>query len=214
MRKVLGSFVLLTSMAASTFGAAPRINHTPLSCISDDANPKIVAKIAGARAARVYFRAAGEQTEYWVEMRQRGSDFWTVLPYLCQRNAVSYRIVANGDADATTPEYNVPLRNDCAAFKLDAEESAVAQNLVVGVARAARDDEKQLRGFRCRGVVQRVSTSGEMGRFDDCTDCLIVSSPAGPIVAGVIAGAVTGIVIDEAIDDNEGDQLPVSVFRP
>lgn len=217
MRKTLFAVAVAVFVTNAAYAAAPRINHTPLSCVADDANAKIVAAIPGASSARVYFRAAGEQNEYWTEMRRNGDTFWSVLPLVCRRDALTYRIVASGDGEAATPEYNVPLRNDCAGFTLNADEAAAAQNLVVGVSRAANGNEKELRGFRCSGVTQRVSTDGEMGRFDDCTDCLVAAKAplAGKIVAGAIAGVVTGVVVEEILDDEKKpDQLPVSQLNP
>jgi hypothetical protein len=214
MKRLISCVVVaLVSTAAM---AAPTIQHAPLSCVPAADSTKVVATIADATSAKVFFKTTDGATEYWTEMSRSGDQFWAVLPRVCGRQkAVSYRIEARGadGAVSATPAIEAPV-NGCAAPELSAEEAAAAANMVVGV---STEEERDLKGFRCQGVVSRLTPSGKLERFEDCNDCFVAGVPpaVGLTAAGLITAGTLGIVIDELLDDDKSpDVVPVSPVVP
>jgi hypothetical protein len=219
-KKALAVFALFLT-AAPMMAAQPKINHVPLSCIPADGNGKIIASIDNVSSARVYFHADGEDTEYWVEMLRRGQNqFWAVLPLVCERKAITYRIVArsNGTAgQSQTADVNVPIDDNCAGFKLNGEEQQMAENLVIGWTKATTgnaENDDELQGFRCKGVVQRILVNGEMKRYDGCHDCIAAYIPPQDRIVGLTAASLIGTTIGIIAVPKGGDKTPISPSRP
>jgi hypothetical protein len=168
MKKLVLGVALLASATAFAAPAAPQISHSRLNCVGVGANAKVIAKIANANSARVYF-SAQNGSEYYVEMLQRGTnEFWTVLPIADMKtSAINYRIVAKGEGNAqmSTPAVSVPVEANCASFSLTRDEKRFATNLVIGQTVTAVD---ALEGFDCYGVVSTITASGEMRSYNEC----------------------------------------------
>jgi len=220
MRKIAALCCALAVSIAPMAVAAPTISHVPASCVPAGGNTKLVATGEGLASARVFFKAEGAATEYYVEMLQGPDGFWAVLPIpLPEVSAVSYRIVGR-DADGAEKVVeggSVPVSAACASFALVADEARVANNLVVG----QTTHNIGLEGFSCEGVTHVITLSGEMRPFNECDDVnavpLLASSGAklAKTVAIVGVGAAAASIAIVAIDNRDRDDRdPVSPILP
>lgn len=204
--------------------AAPTISHVPASCVPAGGNTKLVATGEGLASARVFFKAEGAATEYYVEMLQGPDGFWAVLPAPNPGvNAVSYRIVgrdANG-AEKVVEGGSVPVSAACASFSLTPDEQRIANNLVIG----QTTHTISLHGFSCEGVANTITLSGEMRPFNECDDnnaIPVLLAGSGPLVNTGLAktvaiigvGAAAGSIAVVAIDNQGDDRDPVSPILP
>ena len=205
---VLGAFLASSqvSLAGSLQVAAPRISAVPVG-----GNARITATVppgSTVSSARVYFNAADEKVEYYLEMvRGDGGSFWAVLPIpKSATKEVQYRVVlrdAEGKETAAARE-RVPVSSANEPPLTEAEQR-YAKNLVIGIT----DPSVPLlpTGFECYGVVSAINVRGELIPNEVCRKTII--PPALWVGAGT-AAAVAGAVIIR----NGGEKLPVSPSRP
>lgn len=192
--------------------AAPAV-HTPLSCVPTNANAKIVASADGAASARVYFRSNVGVGEYYVEMLKGADGFWAALPLPSgATSTVTYRIVTRDAAgvESSTAAVVAPVNSTCVPFALTADEKQVASNLVIG---QTVEPTAALVGFRCDGVVNTITASGQMEAYDECNRKAggWSATKKAVVIGGAAVVAGVGIV---AINDDDDDDEPVSPVTP
>ena len=205
---VLGALlgVSQASLAGPLQVAAPRISAIPAG-----GNARITASVppgSTVSSARVYFNAADEKVEYYLEMvRGDSGSFWAVLPIpKSETKDVQYR-VALRDAEgkeSAAPRERVPVSSSNEPQLTEAEQR-YAKNLVIGIT----DPSVPLlpEGFECYGVVSAINVRGELIPNEVCRRTII--PPALWVGAGT-AAAVAGAVIIR----DDGEKLPVSPSRP
>ncbi len=208
-------FAAAALVAVGTAGAAmsepPRIQHEALTCVPAAANARIGAVItSGAQitSARVYFRAVERTTEYYLQMRRgEGNAYWAVLPIPeGYTKAVQYRIVVrDGDGMDAATDPVVARTGSCSAYLVD-EEKRYANNLVVGLTNDMQPSIPE--GFKCTGVVSKITTNGELRSNDECNKV-----PAALWIAGGAAALLGGgaIIVNNT---GGGGGAPVSSSRP
>lgn len=216
-RFVLGvALALVASASALAAADGSPISHSRISCVGVGSNAKLIAKIPNAKSARVYFRAVNGP-EYYVEMLQRGGEFWSVLPIAGMNTpAISYRIVAKGEGDTKieTPLAQVVVRSACASFSLAQDEKRFAQNLVIG---QTADNVAPLEGFDCYGVVSTVTVNGEMRAYTECDARGQVQSTATQSSSGRLAPSSVpdgGPNVAVVVYDGNTETVPVSPVLP
>src|SRR6476661_7239325 len=80
--KFIASATVVALVVAPTLVAAQMPSVTPISCASPVAPVKVTSAVApGATSAKVYFKAAGQQSEYYVDMRRAADgSMWAFIP--------------------------------------------------------------------------------------------------------------------------------------
>lgn len=224
MKQLAAVFCAISVSIAPIATAAPAISHVPASCVPAGGQTKLIATGEGLASARVFFKAEGAATEYYVEMLQGADGFWAVLPAPNPGvAAVSYRIVgrdANG-AETTVEGGRVPVSPACASFTLTPDEQRVANNLVIG----QTTQEVSLHGFSCEGVANTITLNGEMRPFNECDDnnaIPVLAAGSGALLGATAArtaaiigvGAAAASIAVVAIDNQDDDRDPVSPILP
>src|SRR5262245_57297384 len=128
----------------------------PAGCVADGQNARVVVRLgeAPSHSVRLYFRAEGQPSDSYVEMRKSGDEAWALLPRVAAgTTAILYRARA---IDVSGREvYGAPGRvavtASCAATPLSSEQKAYAANLVVG--QTADGQTTVPIGFLCDGIV-------------------------------------------------------------
>jgi hypothetical protein len=209
-RPVALAVMALLSLAPALSAAA--IQHAPISCVPAERNhAKVVTAVPDATSVRVYFRAQQFKEEYYVEMlKDAAGNWWAPLPVPdAATSSVVYRLVAHTPAgEVASVNYAVPVAASCAPFPLDAEELAISHNMVVGFV----EEGKEIKGFRCVDVANRVTPNGEMRRYDECkAGGALTPLQNAAIAAGATAVGVIGVI---NVDDPPEETIPVSLVRP
>jgi hypothetical protein len=200
---------LIARVGVAAPGEPPRVAHERLTCVPSDGNSRVAATVsAGAPiiSARVYFKAVDRDRDYYLEMRRgEGGSYWAILPVPeSATKGVQYRIVVrDGDGmDGSTDVAVATTSSNCPVTLTD-EEKRYAQNLVIGL---TRDDQKAIpEGFRCVGLVSKITVHGELKPNDEC-----LKIPAALWVAGGAAALLGGGIIVA----NPSSGPPVSSPRP
>lgn len=212
--------LLLMSFTLVSAAQLPSISHAPLACVPMAQNAKIVAAIGNATSARVYFKAEGAQAEHYVEMLRNGAEFTAILPLPeASTTGVTYRIVArNADGqESVMKPVTVGVSANCALPQLSQNDRRAAKNLVVGMTGA----ENAMNGFRCEGVVGKITAAGQMQPYTECNDAgaaVAAAAAAGALSANanvaIAAAAVTGVAIGVISYEGNNDIDPISDILP
>jgi hypothetical protein len=234
-----GTAVLLIAlMVAPSMFAQDRtvIDHSPLSCVpSFCGHARIAARVIGAtppQTVRVYFRAADQPTEYYIEMLKGSGDaYWAVLPAAAEgTTGIIYRIVARDAAgtETSTATISTPVAAGCQAPVLTGAEKSFASNIAIGLTTDAQTGVPA--GFRCTGIQSVIGTNGTLRPNEDCRQVLVANPGEGcdghpAVVAGrpmstaqaaglVAAGAAVGLGVAIIHENNVVNKKPVSSLRP
>jgi hypothetical protein len=191
------ALAVLSGLACLSVEAA-----TTIPCLVPGANSAVTVTAPGATAARLYFRKSGTPNFYYLELRSAPTGFWGVLPKPDQGTSVEY-------AAETTTAGGTPAREEAAVLApaagcgpvLDAEQSKLANNLVVG--QTAPSDNVPP-GFECQGIVSVITPDNKL-ESNSCTNPLPYYVVGG---AALVAG---GVII---YDNNHRNNHHASQFRP
>jgi hypothetical protein len=199
-------FLIILGLATSTAWAAdpPKIAHDKITCVPADGNVRIAVNVTSSSPitlVRVYFHSVVKTSgDYYLELRQgQAGGYWAVLPYpLAETTAVLYRIVVK-DADGVetaTETFTVPTSSSC-VVTLTGDETKYANNLIIGL---TSDSQPAIPdGFKCKGVVSKITVAGDLKPNDECRQALLVAggaiSPAVWIAGGIAAGAGAGAIV-------------------
>jgi len=185
----IGSFVFATTAFAAT---APPLANT-VACIATGTNPRITATVpATLSTPRVFFRANGERTEYYVDMHRRASNpnqWFAILPSIePSTKTIPYRVAGVDDNKnwvVSTP-ITVAASKSCPST-LTSEEMTMANGIVLGLTTAGQSDVPP--GFSCRGIVNVIGVDCQMRPASGCQR-LLAQGLTGVAAAGTAAGAV------------------------
>jgi hypothetical protein len=183
-------------------GGVPVVTDVFPTCVKAGDNWVVSATITPITAwasVRVYFRRAGTQDFYYLEMRTAGNgQYWSVLPKPDPgKDAVEgYIVVTDGEGHQTrTPLRTVPCVSNCTVH-LTPEQLNYSQNLVVGETVVGQHG-KQVFKFMCDGIISRIDTIGQLSQDAVCRQIIAALAqphkillPLGAILVGGGAVAV------------------------
>ena len=157
--------------ALSPVSCAPTM--TTVSCASPASPVKVTAKVPTAGAtAKVYFKAAGQQDEYYVEMRRVAPNDDTMVAFVPEparsTPSFTYRVVAmdvNG-VQVATPLSTATVTPSCPAVSLTSDQQRMANNLIVGLTTPLQSAVPT--GFLCRNIVSYIDTNGDLRPNQEC----------------------------------------------
>ncbi|HQR47046.1 MAG TPA: hypothetical protein PLB02_08385 [Thermoanaerobaculia bacterium] len=197
--------LLIGSVTPAAFAAEPpKITHATEACVPAEGNVRvsvIVTSSSSVISARVYFHSTARKTgDYYLELRQGENNvYWAILPYpVTETSSVQYRIVVkNADGlEASTEPYTVPTATAC-TLTLTGDETRYANNLVIGLTSDTQPGVPD--GFKCKGVVSKITVNGEMKPSEECRQAGAVVAAGAPIPivpwivgsAALVAGGAT-----------------------
>lgn len=196
LRRVVAMVSLASMVFASTAIAAtapPMANR--VNCIATGTNPRITATVPSSLSTpRVFFRANGERTEYYVDMHRSATDpnsWFAILPPLePSTKTITYRVAGVDDNKnwVVSGPITVNATTSCAAT-LTSEEQAMASGIVLGLTTAGQSDVPP--GFSCRGVVNVIGVDCQMRPAEGCRR-LLAQGLTGVAAAGVAGAAAAG----------------------
>lgn len=216
----------------------PLIEHRPLDCIpASCGRARVTARVTpdSSRSVRVYFRAAEQAGDYYIEMMKgKGGDYWAILPATADgTSSVVYRITTRDGqgTESSTAPITTPVSAACAGARLSPEEVAYASNITLGL--TSDTQAKAPAGFKCAGIQSQISVTGELlGPNETCRQILLTTASencdpkGGPLLvsgASVPPVAAAGLVVAGAAlatggaviyKNNRGSGKPVSSLRP
>jgi hypothetical protein len=178
---------------------------TPAPCASSAAPVKIVSYVdTEAVWSKVYFKAAGQQAEYYVPMRRAADgSMWAFIPAPeVTTKSFQYRVVSMDSKGVQTSSTVATATTalSCPAQKLTSAEQRAASNMVVGLTSPAQSPVPV--GFRCQGVVSYITVAGEMRNNYECR--AVVASAAQPGATTGAAGSTTGNATGAAAASGNG----------
>lgn len=207
--------VLVAGAAAppARAGDLPKILHEKLPCVPPDGNARITMRVTSTSpvsSARVYFKSVRYDRDYFLEMRrQPDGTFWAMLPLPeDETKNVQYRLVVkDSEGMVASKDFVAPVDSPCAQNPTE-EEERFSKNLVIGLT----ENEQPVvpEGFRCVGVVSKITVEGEMIPHEECRQLLAYYRriPVGVWIAGGLAAGTGTILIIK------GKDKPVSPSRP
>ncbi len=179
-------FMPLTAVAAvlialPLWAAPPILTPAGPSCVPARANSVVAVTVqppSGWSSVRVYFREAGSNDFYYLEMRA-GQDgrYWAALPRPVEHATAVDLQVAVKDAEGKEtrgPMQRVAVTAGC-NIVLTPEEASFAQNLVVGETAPAQKNSAIL-GFLCVGVISRIDSTGVLSSDEYCRKALLAEA--------------------------------------
>lgn len=199
-RKLVAAVVVSSMLFASTAmaAAAPPV-MTAVNCISTGMNARVVATVAPTLTTpRVFFRANGERSEYYVDMRRgNGANEWVgILPTIePSTKSVTYRVAAM-DQNKTwvvSPPVTLNTRSSCAGAALMGEDQRLANNIVLGLTTAGQSEVPP--GFSCRGIVSVLDYDCRLRPAEGCRRLLaqgLTGVPAAGAATTAAAAAAAG----------------------
>jgi hypothetical protein len=161
----------------------------PVACVSSAAPVKVTSRVPRSTAsAKAYFKAAGQQTEYYVDMRRAADgSMWGFIPAPAPSTpSFTYRVVStdpSGHQESSTLHTATPATS-CPAQQLTTLEQNVASNMVIGLLNASQSPVPP--GFLCRGIVSYITATGELRPNDECRR--LIASGVQPGAAGTAGG--------------------------
>jgi hypothetical protein len=164
-------------------------------------NARVVATVApNLTSPRVFFRANGERTEYFVDMRKgNGANEWVgILPMTePSTKTVTYRVAAMDSNKTWVVSAPVVLntKSSCAGLAaLSADERQLANNIVLGLTTAGQSEVPP--GFSCRGITSIFDYDCRLRGADGCRRLLaqgLTGVPATGAAAAAAGAAATGL---------------------
>jgi hypothetical protein len=217
------SLVVLASATPVT-GAAepPQITHSAIACVPANGNARITVNVTSSSpiaSVRVYFHSVVKTSgDYYLELRKgQAGNYWAVLPYpLPETTQVLYRIVVKDafGVESETKTFTVPTSSSC-VVTLTPDETKYANNLIIGLTNTTQPAVPD--GFKCTGVVNKITVAGDLVPNDECRKVLAAAVPlplvpaAAWIIGGAAVGGTVGAVVATSSDCN---CPPVSAARP
>jgi hypothetical protein len=169
-KKVIATATLVAVFVAPTLVAAQMPSVTPIKCASSAAPVKIASGVPStATSAKAYFKAAGQQSEYYVDMRRAADgSMWAFIPSpLDSTPSFTYRVISMDVKNVqTSSQLFTAINAACNLPALTAAEQRVASNMVIGMTVPGQPVVPT--GFQCRGVVSYITVGGEMRPNDEC----------------------------------------------
>jgi hypothetical protein len=189
-KKSIAIATLVAVLVAPGLMAAEAPSLNPIACASSMAPAKVTAKVPTSSVAKVYFKAAGEQTEYYVDMRRApDGTMWAFIPSPAPSTpSFTYRVVST---DLSGHQLSGPLMTattaaQCPAQALTPTEQSASMNMVIGLITATQSAVPP--GFLCRGIVSYITAKGELRPNDECRRLLAGAQP-GAATTGTAAGS-------------------------
>lgn len=151
-------------------------------CVRSENNARIEwqGNVPEDASVRVYFRAANAKAEHYVDMAQAPSGaYWTLLPKAANDAvAVEYRIATVvAGKETTQTKKTLIVSPQCNPAKLTVAEARATGRIVVGATEMAPSFPI---GFRCEGVVGRISADGVLVTERACAE--VTAATAGLVV--------------------------------
>lgn len=193
MRKRVTALATLVAMlVAPALVAADVPAVTPALCASPAEPVKIVSYVPTDSVwSKVYFKAAGQQLEYYVPMRRAADgSMWAFIPAPeLTTKSFQYRVVSmdsKGVQSSSTVATAATVLS-CPAPTLTAAEQRAASNIVIGLTSPGQPAVPT--GFRCKGVVSYITANGEMRNNYECRAVVASAGQTGATSAGSGTGA-------------------------
>lgn len=213
-RRVAAAILLpaLLLPAGALRAATPTISHEKLTCIPAD-NSKIVAEVTSPvmlTAVRVYFRSTKYETRRYVEARKGvGNQYWAILPIpKAETDEVEYQITAVDEKGDRSETEKLLVEVKSCDMELTDVEKTYARNLVIGLTDDDQDPVPE--GFKCTGIISKITVEGVLKPHDECAAVLAVIPPGVWVAAG--AAAIAGGTI--IVTDKDDPEQPLSPSRP
>ena len=192
-KKSIALATLVAVLVAPVLVAAEAPNLNPIACASSMAPVKVTTRVPASSVAKVYFKAAGQQIEHYVDLR-RASDgtMWAFIPSPAPSTpSFTYRVVST---DLSGHQVSGALMTAttaarCPAQVLTPTEQSASMNMVIGLITATQSAVPP--GFLCRGIVSYITAKGELRPNDECRRLLAGAQP-GAATAGTSTGAGAG----------------------
>jgi len=174
------------------------------SCLPVERNVVVHASATGEApggSARLYFRWRGHGEFYWVGLETEGGGrAWATPPKPRKQNDAveEYAVLldAAGHEIARSETRTVPVTRDCRA-DLSPREHGFAQNLTIGET-AANQQNKDVMGFLCDGIVTRVNPAGIRRADETCRTCVVAWWQKNEVLVPLATvGGVTTVTIIE-----------------
>jgi len=174
------------------------------SCLPVERNVVVHASATGEApggSARLYFRWKGHGEFYWVGLETEGGGrAWATPPKPRKQNDAveEYAVLldAAGREIARSETRTVPVTRDCRA-DLSPREHGFAQNLTIGET-AANQQNKDVMGFLCDGIVTRVNPAGIRRADETCRTCVVAWWQKNEVLVPLATvGGVTTVTIIE-----------------
>lgn len=204
------------------------IDHKPVGCVVAGRLPRLESGFeppAAVAQARVYFRASGTPSWYFVPMARAGKSFQGVLPKpLKSTRTIEYYIEALDAAvnSSRTSEYSAQVVSDpgaCSKNLLVATVAAAAK-VAVGLPAGASGLSLVPAGFAADGIVA-AGAAGAAGATSAAGGGAGAGAGGGIgagalVVAGVVVagGAAAAVVTKGGDDENSGNTGPGSTSGP
>lgn len=177
------------------------VQHDPVGCVVAERYPVVTARVdpaADVARARVYFRAAGESSWYYVAMKADGDSFAGTLPMPSKATPrIEYYVEAIDQAFAVsrTPDYSPLVVADAGQCQQSAVVAAAVTGAEVVVGAVAGAPAVPV-GFSPLGIasVAGGSASGAAGATSAGG-----GAAAGGLSTGVIAGIAGGVAAAAAV---------------
>jgi hypothetical protein len=174
------------------------------SCLPVERNVVVHASATGEApggSTRLYFRWKGHGDFYWVGMETAGGGrAWATPPKPRKQNDAveEYAVLldAAGREVARSETRTVPVTRDCRA-DLSPREHGFAENLTIGET-AANQQNKDVMGFLCDGIVTRVNPAGIRRADETCRTCVVAWWQKNEVLVPLATvGGVTTVTIIE-----------------
>ena len=190
---------IVSMVYASTVAAAsaPPIART-ITCVSPASNARISATVPSVLSTpRVFFRANGERTEYYVDMHRTAgnqNEWFAILPAIePTTKSITYRVAAVDDNKnwVVSAPITINASASCAAAAaLTSDERTMANGIVLGLTMAGQAEVPP--GFSCRGITNVIGVDCKMRPADACRRLLAAATAPKPIPVAAATPAVIG----------------------
>lgn len=190
---------VVVSVVSAVASAAPlTVTQTSLACVSPSANTKITATVAGQPSSvRVYFHSSAASCgEYYIDMQPdpaNRSIYTAILPNIASdAGALVYQVrVKNATGnEVDAPVVTAPLRDNCPAPGLSANDLQRAKTIVVGLTSATQSGAPCK--FSCAGVKSEITVAGDLRPNEQCA-ILLAGKPFFQTPQGEAAAAAAGL---------------------
>jgi hypothetical protein len=210
--KSLRSMLIVAASATLALSASAATKSS--SCVSGSGNARVVwTAPAGeaVRTVRAYFHSDATSAEHFVELRRgAGSVYFGVLPRVSGSvQSIDYRIASAGANGrfATRSTGRVNVTASCNAEAIDNSDTQLAKAIIVG---ATAEGPSVPAGFRCEGIIGRVTASGELQSYSACSE-LSAAAASNAQSPDLQTASATAAAIDGKATVTVASKLPPAV---